>query len=359
MPALPWETDAATFAEAVAEALGATSLVLALLEVDSPQPDAFLACRGVEADRLLAWCNEGYEGDPVLQRARDVGCARPQLGEADASAGPPLPAGEQVMVLIRPAACVPLRHWYFALSRAGQPFETDDLMRASLTLRMIQTAFDSVSAPLAGRLVVGHDDRLIHADPRSEHYFRRAGGEKWTELAATLQPMICQRWPELGDGAPHDLVVEVDGQPVWVRFRRTRAMATLPLAHWHLELRPLSGDDLPPLGIIDDERVARAVGYLTDQYQDGPSLQEIAERVGISPFHFHRLFVRHTGLSPKHYLLRMQLMVAKWLLRATRTPVGETAAATGFASHGHFTATFQRMVGQSPSAYRENVDSQA
>src|SRR5690606_25740731 len=122
---------------------------------------------------------------------------------------------------------------------------------------------------------------------------------------------------------------------------------------WYLELRPLEEGDIPPVGVVEDPRVAAAIAFLTDRFASAPTLTEVAEAVQTSPFHFHRLFVRHVGLSPKHYLLRMQLMMAKWMLRATRKAIGDIATATGFASHGHFTATFHRIVGVSPSTYRE------
>jgi len=108
-----------------------------------------------------------------------------------------------------------------------------------------------------------------------------------------------------------------------------------------------------PLGVVEDERIALAVAYLHDHYHLASSLAQIAEVVHISPFHFHRLFTRQVGLSPKHYLQHKQLQVARWLLRTSRMPVGEIAARIGFASHGHFTSTFHRIVGASPTDYRE------
>ena len=46
--------------------------------------------------------------------------------------------------------------------------------------------------------------------------------------------------------------------------------------------------------------------------------------------------------------------MAKWMLRALRIPIGSIAEMTGFSSHGHFTSTFHRLIGVSPTEYRES-----
>ena len=149
------------------------------------------------------------------------------------------------------------------------------------------------------------------------------------------------------------LPYKVAGKPYWVRFNRKR-LIDLPLAeHWYLELYPLEEGELVTIGSIEDERVARAIGYIHETFQEAPSLAEMARAMHVSPFHFHRLFTQSLGISPKHYLQQKQLQVAKWLLCTSREPISTLAARTGFASHGHFSSTFQRLVGKSPSQYRE------
>ena len=205
-----------------------------------------------------------------------------------------------------------------------------------------------------GRILLGMDNQLLHADPGSEANFVREP-ETFRQLTEAFQPTIHQRWPELEDQTTHDLVLDLAGRPTWIRFYRAGRVDGLNVRHWYLELRPLSSEDVPPLGVLEDDRIARAVAYLTDNYAKAPSLTDVARAVSTSPFHFHRLLSREVGLSPKHFLLRMQLQIAKWLLSATRTPIGDIATKTGFASHGHFTATFHRLVGVSPTEYREQT----
>jgi AraC family transcriptional regulator of adaptative response/methylated-DNA-[protein]-cysteine methyltransferase len=61
----------------------------------------------------------------------------------------------------------------------------------------------------------------------------------------------------------------------------------------------------------DWKRMARAIRFLTENYLDQPSLDETAQAVGLSPFHFQRLFTRYVGVSPKSFIGHLTLDRAK------------------------------------------------
>lgn len=52
----------------------------------------------------------------------------------------------------------------------------------------------------------------------------------------------------------------------------------------------------------DYHRMERALSWLADHWQDHPSLDAAAEAVGLSPFHFQRIFTRWAGVSPKTFV---------------------------------------------------------
>lgn len=52
----------------------------------------------------------------------------------------------------------------------------------------------------------------------------------------------------------------------------------------------------------DYHRMERALAWLADHWQDHPSLEDAAEAVGLSPFHFQRIFTRWAGVSPKTFV---------------------------------------------------------
>jgi AraC family transcriptional regulator, regulatory protein of adaptative response / methylated-DNA-[protein]-cysteine methyltransferase len=65
----------------------------------------------------------------------------------------------------------------------------------------------------------------------------------------------------------------------------------------------------------DYQRVAAAIRYLEDNSTTQPTLEQVAEHIGLSPFHFQRLFQRWAGVSPKRFLQFLTAAYAKQLLR--------------------------------------------
>src|ERR1700752_2708840 len=77
----------------------------------------------------------------------------------------------------------------------------------------------------------------------------------------------------------------------------------------------------------DYERVASVIRFLDRHHTEQPDLAELASGVGLSPFHFHRLFSKWAGVTPKDFLQCLTMAHAKKLLRD-----GETALAAALNS---------------------------
>jgi AraC family transcriptional regulator, regulatory protein of adaptative response / methylated-DNA-[protein]-cysteine methyltransferase len=74
----------------------------------------------------------------------------------------------------------------------------------------------------------------------------------------------------------------------------------------------------PADGFLDSRefaRMTRAIEFIEREYQSQPRLAEIAKVVGLSEFHFNRLFRRWTGLTPKQYLAEITSRAAGTALR--------------------------------------------
>jgi AraC family transcriptional regulator, regulatory protein of adaptative response / methylated-DNA-[protein]-cysteine methyltransferase len=65
----------------------------------------------------------------------------------------------------------------------------------------------------------------------------------------------------------------------------------------------------------DYDRVRRALEYMTRRWKRQPSLDEVAVHIGLSPSHFHHLFKRFAGITPKAFLQAITLDHAKALLK--------------------------------------------
>lgn len=72
----------------------------------------------------------------------------------------------------------------------------------------------------------------------------------------------------------------------------------------------------------DYERVAHIIRYLDEAHTDQPELASLAKRLGLSPFHFHRLFSRWAGITPKDFVQCLTLAHAKELLRQGESILG-------------------------------------
>jgi len=337
--------------------------VAAIWYSPSPRPDELLHVRGMPIEAVLQRVGRGLHGDPLTVAAMESGSASaPPSDETRAFVGE-----RHLAVCAAPEALSERRWWWLAFARR-QPFTSNELELASLRLRRWQVRFNAGDAPGACRLLLGGDYRLLVGcmDIRELMVHRPT---LLHDLVEAFAPVVAQRYPVLPDPPEVDLVVSLQGVPVWLAIRHLRPQPGAPppppgqpgadrLTPWLVELRPTDEHEPPPIGVVSDVRVAQAIAFLHANYHQSPSLADVGRAVHTSPYHFHRLFSREVGLSPKRYLQRRQLQVARWLLRASVLPIGEVAGRTGFTSHGHFTSTFHQLIGQSPRQYREHAREQ-
>jgi AraC-like DNA-binding protein len=100
-------------------------------------------------------------------------------------------------------------------------------------------------------------------------------------------------------------------------------------------------------------RLIPAVHFMQAEFQRGPTLQEIARCVHLSPFHFHRRYTELFGITPKHFLLECQIFQAKKLLIARDRDLVDIANVCGFAHQSHFTSRFKQATGLTPTRWRK------
>ncbi len=99
--------------------------------------------------------------------------------------------------------------------------------------------------------------------------------------------------------------------------------------------------------------VTHATEVIHARYSEPLRLNDLAEEVFVSPFHFSRVFSRSTGLTPGRYLSAVRMFEAKRLLVTTAMTVSDVVCSVGYSSVGTFTSKFARTVGMSPSEYRD------
>jgi AraC family transcriptional regulator len=81
-------------------------------------------------------------------------------------------------------------------------------------------------------------------------------------------------------------------------------------------------------------------------------ITQLARLVGLSASHFCRAFKCSFGASPRDYVLRRRIEVAQALMLTTPAPLCAIAVSCGMCDQQHFTRSFRRIVGESPSTWR-------
>lgn len=84
-------------------------------------------------------------------------------------------------------------------------------------------------------------------------------------------------------------------------------------------------------------------------------VSDMAAHVALSANYLSVYFRKVTGSSPYHYLLQTRMQHARQLLATSNLTVAEIAAAVGFTSPYHFSATFKRLNGVTPTAFRHDA----
>ncbi len=100
------------------------------------------------------------------------------------------------------------------------------------------------------------------------------------------------------------------------------------------------------------QRLDAALRFNAVNFDRPVSVSELADAVGLSESHLHRLFLRETGKTPHRFLVAARLERAREMLRTTTFSVKEVCARSGFADVPNFTRLFKRAYGVPPGASR-------
>jgi AraC-like DNA-binding protein len=103
----------------------------------------------------------------------------------------------------------------------------------------------------------------------------------------------------------------------------------------------------------DRRRAVEAALWIDAHAREPIDLEDAAGEVGLSPFHFLRLFRRVLGVTPHQYLVRSRLRRAAQLLADDGHSITEIAYEVGFADLSNFVRSFHSAAGVSPRRFRK------
>lgn len=133
--------------------------------------------------------------------------------------------------------------------------------------------------------------------------------------------------------------------PIWYRAK------TLELAaNFLFDSRPAQGA-APANPIAPGDLVRQAMSILAENPAEPPPLEELARRVGASPFHLSRLFSKHAGTTIPRFIRKLRVERAAELLASGGCNVTEAAIEVGYSSLSHFSKAFCEIMGCCPCLY--------
>jgi AraC family transcriptional regulator, regulatory protein of adaptative response / methylated-DNA-[protein]-cysteine methyltransferase len=107
---------------------------------------------------------------------------------------------------------------------------------------------------------------------------------------------------------------------------------------------------------INYTRIAEAIEYIKANFKQQPNLDEVAERVNMSSFHFQKIFSEWAGVSPKKFLQYISVEHAKKILKEKHATLFDAAYETGLSGTGRLHDLFIKIEGMTPGEYKTGGD---
>lgn len=192
--------------------------------------------------------------------------------------------------------------------------------------------------PNTASLLMFPPGRLASMMPDGDHSatksFAMVDNEKLVELFQMIETEIL---------APdHDRPGQIDTLiHMLAHYLADRSVERRPRQRPHLDISPA--------------KLKRVLNYMDDHLAEPIDVSTMAEVVGLSRFHFVRVFKSATGRSPYQHLLHRRVARAQSMIAGGAFSLTAISKTTGFTSPTHFSTCFKRETGMTPSCYRELV----
>ncbi|TCV69890.1 helix-turn-helix domain-containing protein [Pseudomonas fluorescens] len=112
-------------------------------------------------------------------------------------------------------------------------------------------------------------------------------------------------------------------------------------------------EDMSGRNALPAFKLKRVIQLMEQHLAEPFNLGDLARAIGLSEYHFSRLFKRATGRSPSQYFIHLRMTRARQLLIETERSIIDIGLEVGYGSASHFSQVFRREVGVAPSHYRK------
>jgi AraC family transcriptional regulator len=118
-------------------------------------------------------------------------------------------------------------------------------------------------------------------------------------------------------------------------------------------------DNMSTRGKLAKWQVKRVESFVAANLDQTISVAQLARIANLSRSHFSRSFRQNFGQTPHLYISSRRIEFAKELMLATPASLGRIASECGLCDQPHFNRMFKRIVGMTPSAWRQSLTSAA
>jgi AraC-like DNA-binding protein len=201
---------------------------------------------------------------------------------------------------------------------------------------LLEYALDRVSAPgSGGSIIFDRSGVLVKADTRALCTLGRAN--------VALEPDLQIEGLVGGEAA------RLPGwlRPEWLQpvFRDSRRIGTVVILPARVEGRTDSG-------ALAGYKLRRVREFIDAHIGGAIRLGDMAAAAAVSPYHFHRVFKKTTGMTPRQYVVHARIERAKCLLTQSDLRLADIAGHSGFTDQSHFTTAFRKITSMTPKEFR-------
>lgn len=209
---------------------------------------------------------------------------------------------------------------------------------------------------------VGAGRAFMAEIPGDHRYYFPEGGSHWAFLFILMRPnVIAPNWTEARERLGEVPELPASSRPIrllqaiWDEANAGRITDPYTASSYVYQfVSELCRFASAPR---DDRRdwpaaVCEAAAYIESHYARMLSLDQLSERLGVSKYHFIRIFTAAAGVTPGDYLTRVRIEQAVRLLRQTDWSVERIAGEVGYSGGSYFIKAFRRMTGVTPGSFR-------
>lgn len=100
------------------------------------------------------------------------------------------------------------------------------------------------------------------------------------------------------------------------------------------------------------DQIVKAIKYIDENFKDHPSIDEVAKNIGMSKYHFIRVFKDYVGVTPKQFLHSVTLNYAKEHIKESKS-ILESSLDIGLSSTSRLHELFVNLIGVTPKEWKE------